>query len=71
MTNPSIVCADEVAFARGGKLTINGDDWLDKYVAGQAAHYGLPVERFIKVMHNAAVLQERYEIEGWEERVAG
>ncbi|MEZ2310784.1 hypothetical protein AB6809_29490 [Paraburkholderia sp. RCC_158] len=38
-------------------------DWLDRIIEEQAAHYGLPPEKFGELMHDAAVEQERREKE--------
>ena len=36
----------------------NQYDWLDKYIAEQAAYYGLTVDQFTKAMDDLAETQE-------------
>lgn len=43
-----------------------GAHWLDRIVAEQAARYGLPVDKFVRLMSDAAVGQEIVEQEGDE-----
>jgi hypothetical protein len=38
--------------------------WLDAIIEQQAAHYGLSVPQFTRLMDDAAVEQERIEREG-------
>ena len=35
--------------------------WLDKYIAAEAKHYGMPLDKYIALKEGAADYQERIE----------